>query len=205
MPYIVRPRRMLAVATGALIAFAGLPAAAQAACPATPTAKVFSRFGDTRDYSLLSGAHFESATTGWTLAKAKVTSGNESYKVRSSSDAKSLTVEPTGLVVSPSFCVGIEHPTFRFFAKQASGSWAQLNVKLRWKDSGGNVNETVVGSLSGSNGFTSWAPTPSLSLASTLPLWQSGQSVTAQIVLDPEDYGGAWAVDDIYIDPYKRS
>ena len=47
-------------------------------------------------------------------------------------------------------------------------------------------------------------PTPSLALASTLPLWQSGQSLQVQIVLDPEDFGGAWAVDDIYIDPYSR-
>jgi hypothetical protein len=85
-----------------------------------------------------------------------------------------------------------------------SGSWAELNVKLRWKESSGKVNETTVGSLSGS-GYGSWTPTPPLALASTLPLWQSGQSVTAQIVLDPEDFGGAWAVDDIYIDPYKRS
>jgi hypothetical protein len=204
LPYIVRPRRLLAVATGALLALAGLPAAAHAACAATTTKKAFQRFGDTRDYSLLSGANFESATTGWSLTKASVASGNESFKVGSSTDAKSLSVQPTGLVVSPSFCVGIEHPTFRFFARQTGGSWAQLNVKLRWKESNGKVNETTVGSLSGSS-YGSWQPTPSLSLASTLPLWQSGQTVSAQIVLDPEDYGGSWAVDDIYIDPYKRS
>jgi hypothetical protein len=205
VPYLVRPRRLLAVATGALLAVAGLPAAAHAACPTATTVKAFSQFGDTRDYSLLSGASFESGTSGWTLTKASVISGNESYKVRASTDSHALSVDPKGLVVSPSFCVGIEHPTFRFFARQTSGSWAQLNVKLRWKDSGGNVNETTVGSLSGSNGYSSWAPTPSLALATTLPLWQSGQSVTAQLVLDPEDYGGSWAVDDFYIDPYKRS
>jgi hypothetical protein len=203
VPYIVRPRRLLAVATGVLLAVAGLPAAAQAACPTTTTVKAFSKFGDTRDYSLLSGASFEAGTSGWALTKASVISGNESYKVRASTDSHSLSVDPTGLVVSPSFCVGIEHPTFRFFARQTSGSWAQLNVKLRWKEANGQVNETTVGSLSGSS-YGSWTPTPSLSLASTLPLWQSGQSVTAQIVLDPEDYGGSWAIDDIYIDPYRR-
>ena len=204
MPYIVRPRRVLAIATGVLLAVAGVPAAAEAACTATPTAKVFKQFGDIADYSLLPGGNFEKATTGWTLTKASVASGNESYKVGSSSDARSLSLDPKGLVVSPSFCVGVEHPNFRFFARQTSGSWAQLIVKLRWKESSGQVNETTVGSLSGSS-FGSWAPTPSLALASTLPLWQTGQTVTAQIVLDPEDYGGSWAIDDIYIDPYKRS
>jgi hypothetical protein len=29
--------------------------------------------------------------------------------------------------------------------------------------------------------------------------------VSAQLVFDPEDFGGSWTVDDIYIDPYKRS
>src|SRR5215208_120363 len=98
MPYIVRPRRLLAVATGALIAFAGLPAAAHAACPVTPTKKAFQQFGDSADYSLLSGGSFESSTTGWGLTRAAVASGNESYKVGASTDARSLGVEPTGLV-----------------------------------------------------------------------------------------------------------
>jgi hypothetical protein len=204
MPYLIRPRRLLGIATGALVAIAGLPAVAQAACPTTPVTHPFAQFGDSNDYSLLSGASFESGTTGWSLTKTAVASGNESYKVRASTDAKSLVVQPTGIAVSPAFCVGIEHPSFRFFAKQASGSWATLNVKVRWKDAYGGVHDTTVGSLNGSS-FTSWTPTPSLALASSLPLWMSGQTIQAQIVLDPEDYGGSWAVDDIYIDPYKRS
>jgi hypothetical protein len=204
MPYIVRPRRVLAIAAGVLLAVTGLPAAAQAACATTTTDKAFSKFSDTRDYSLLTGGSFESGTAGWALSASSVVSGNESYKVRASTDSRSLSVSSTGLAVSPSFCVGIEHPTFRFFARQTSGSWAQLTVKLRWKESSGRVNETTVGSLSGSS-YGSWTPTPSLALASTLPLWQSGQSVSAQLVFDPEDFGGSWTVDDIYIDPYKRS
>ena len=204
MPYLIRPRRLLGIATGALLAIAGLPAVAQAACPTTPVTNPFAQFGDSNDYSLLSGASFESGTTGWSLTKAAVASGNESYKVRASTDAKSLVVQPTGIAVSPAFCVGIEHPSFRFFAKQASGSWATLNVKVRWKDSTGGVHDTTVGSLNGSS-FTSWTPTWSLALASSLPLWMSGQTIQAQIVLDPEDYGGSWAIDDIFIDPYTRS
>jgi hypothetical protein len=181
-----------------------LPAVASAGCPSSPTSQPFKRFSDSAAYNLVQNGHFESGTSGWSLTSSAVASGNETYKVRSSSDAKSLVVQPKGLAVSPAFCVGIEHPSFRFFARQTSGSWATLNVKLRWTTSGGQTNDTVVGSLNGSNGYTSWKPSPAFALATTLPLWQSGQTASVRIVFDPEDYGGAWAIDDVYIDPFRR-
>ena len=208
MPYVIRPSRLklraFAAIAVAMLASIALPAVADAACPTTPTTKAFQRFGDMADYSLVSNAHFESGTTGWSLTKASVVTGNETYKVRSTTDSKSLAIQPTGLAISPAFCVGIEHPSFRFFARQTSGSWATLVVKLRWTGSDGRVNDTVVGSLNGSGGYTSWAPTPALALGSTLPLWQASQSLSVRLVFDPEDFGGAWAIDDVYVDPYRR-
>ena len=195
--------RIVAIMAGALLAAVGLPAVAQAACPITPTTKAFQRFGDTADYSMLSNGHFESGTSGWTLTGASVVTGNESFKVRASTDAHSLTIQPTGKVVSPKFCVGLEHPTFRLFARQASGSWATMAVRLRWTQSNGQVNETTVASLNG-GASPAGSRRPRLALASTLPLWQAGQSLQVQVVFDPEDFGGAWAIDDVYIDPYRR-
>jgi hypothetical protein len=204
VPYVHRPRpggRIAALVGATVLALFGVPAAAQAACSPTPTSKVFQAFGDTADYSLVSSGGFESGTTGWSLSGASVVSGNEPWRVRAATDAKSLAITPTGRVVSPPFCVGIEHPSFRFFAKRTSGSWGVLNVSLRWKVGDGATNETVVGSVTPG---TSWAPTQSFGLAQTLGLWDSSQTASVQIVLDPEDYGGAIAVDDVYIDPYTR-
>ena len=198
----LRLRLILATAAAMLVAV-GLPAAAHAACPAVTTTKPFQIFGDQARYSLAPGGDFESGAAGWSLNGASVVSGNETYKVHSSSDQRSLAIQPKGTAVSPAFCVSIANPTFRLFARQTSGSWATLVVKLRWKDATGAVNTTTVGALNGS-GFLSWQPTQVFALSSTLPLWQSGQTLSAQIVFDPEDYGGAWAVDDVYIDPYAR-
>ena len=204
MPYIVRPRRLIAIATGALLAFTALPAAAQAACPVTPTSQPFLQFGDSAYYSLLSNGHFEAGTTGWTLKNSRVVSGNEPYKLRSSTDSKSLAVDPTGTAASPSFCVGLEHQTFRLFARQTSGTWAQLAINLRFTDASGKLTESTVYPLAGS-GVGNWVMTPPITLARNLPLWNADQSMPVQIVLDPVDTGGGWAFDDIYIDPYKRS
>ena len=204
MPYVARPklprRRFVAVAAATVISLFGVPAAAQAACPSAPVSKAFKAFGDTADYSLLSNGAFESGTGGWSLSGASVVSGNESFNVRAATDSKSLAIAATGRVVSPAFCVSTDHPSFRFFAKRTSGTWGVLNVSLRWS-AGGATNETVVGSVTTG---TAWTPTQSFSLSQILGLWNADQAGTAQIVFDPENYGGAWAIDDVYIDPYTR-
>lgn len=207
MPYVFRrslsKSRLAGMVGAALLATATVPAVAGAACPTTPTTKAFGIFGDTADYSIVSNGHFEAGTSGWSLTKAAVASGNESYKVRSKSDAKSLAIQPTGVAVSPAFCVGVEHPNFRFFGRRTSGTWGVLNVKLRWTGADGKTNDTVVGALSG-DPYKSWLATPKLPLATTLPLWQSGQTTSVRLVFDPEDFGGAWTIDDVYVDPYRR-
>jgi hypothetical protein len=184
----------------ALACFAG-PAAAQAACPTATTVKALHAFGDTSDYFLAPNGSFESGAAGWSLNGASVASGNESWKVRGAGDSKSLAINATGTAVSPAFCVGMEHPTFRLFARRTSGSWGTLNVKLRWKTPNGATNETVVGSIGGNN--TAWQVTGRVALSTVLPLWNAGQTASVQLVFDPEDYGGAWAIDDVYIDPYR--
>jgi hypothetical protein len=184
------------------LALLAVPAVASAACPSAPVTKAFKAFGDNADYSLLSNGGFESGASGWSLSGASVASGNESYKVRGSADSKSLAIAATGRAISPKFCVSTDHPTFRFFAKRTSGTWGDLNVSLRWSVGGGATNETTVGSVTTG---TAWTPTQSFALSQTLSLWNSDQTATVQVILDPEDYGGAWAVDDVYIDPYTRS
>jgi hypothetical protein len=204
MPYVLRPRGLrpaLAALLGAAAILAA-PAAANAACPTTATTKPFQSFGDSADYSLVANGAFEAGAGGWSLYGAWVAPGNESYKVHGAADSMSLAIAPTGQVVSPAFCVSTANPYFRLFARRTSGTWGVLNVKLRWKDASGQLNETVVGSVSASD--TSWHPTQTFGLSSVLGLWSDDQSVSAQIVLDPENYGGAWAVDDVYVDPYAR-
>ena len=50
----------------------------------------------------------------------------------------------------------------------------------------------------------SWHVTDRSALSTVLPLWNSGQTASVQFVFDPEDFGGAWTIDDVYVDPYTR-
>ena len=206
MPHVFRPKHrrgalIAALATAALTL--GVAPAANAACTAAPTSKAFAAFGDNADYSLAPAGAFESGATGWSLNGASLTNENESAKVHGKADAKALAISAKGTAVSPAFCVGIEHPTFRLFARRTSGTWGVLNVKLRVKGANGAVNETVVGSVSAAD--TAWHPTSPIALSTVLGLWNADQSASVQFVFDPEDFGGAWAIDDVYIDPYSKA
>jgi hypothetical protein len=183
------------------VAAMAVPAAAQAACAPTPTTKAFQAFGDSNDYSLVPNGGFEQGASGWSLSGAYVTGGNEPWSVRSAGDSRSLAISPGGVAVSPVVCVDRTRPTFRFFAHRTSGSWGVLNVRVRWQDASGRTNETTVSSLGGG---LDWNVTSSLNLASLLPLWNDDQDISVQFVFNPEAYGGAWAIDDVYVDPYAK-
>lgn len=202
MPYIVRPhnvRKIVAALVGSVLMLVAVPSLADAACTSTPASAVFKQFGDDALYSLVPGGKFESGTAGWSLTNSAIVSDNESSNVTGGSH--SLAIQPTGVAISPALCVSIENPSFRFFARQTSGSWAVLNVILVWTEASGATHETTAGSLQTG---TTWSLSPALKLGSDLPLWQAGQSLSVKLKFKPEQYGGAWAIDDVYIDPYAR-
>ena len=205
LPYVLRPRGLRTGLTALLSAVAVfvVPAAAQAACQSTPTTKAFQVFGDVNDYSLVPNGGFEFGTGGWSLSGARVAAGNESWSVRAAGDSKSLAIDSGGTAVSPTVCIDINRPTYRFFARRTGGSWGVLNLRVRWQDSSGHTNETTIAALDTSFG-TAWRVSPAYNIASMLGLWNPDQDASVQFVFDPENYGGSWAIDDVYVDPYGR-
>src|SRR3712207_9496649 len=109
------------VAAGALVALAAPATAAAATCPELPTKRAFAVFGDLADYSLAPNGGLESGTTGWTLSRAYVVYGNEPFFLNLSGARKSLRVESGGRAATGSFCLGAEHPPFRFVTRQPWG------------------------------------------------------------------------------------
>ena len=231
MPYIIHPRRMRTI-VAALVGSASLigcvPAVAGAACPSNPTTTALAQFGDNAAYTLLPGGSFESGAPGWSLTGAEVASA-----AGATGGAGSLVIEPNGVAVSPAFCVSSEYPSFRFFARQLSGgggdrrgggdggggrggrdggggsrgggdsggglSGSSLSVSLRWTDPSGSSHDIDVASLQPGSG---WTLSPVLNLASALPLWMQQSTLNVKLVFEAN--GGSWAIDDVFIDPYRR-
>ena len=197
MPYLIpRPhiRRSLWALVGAVLLTVLIPAVAQACTVGSGGSQVFNSLGDLNSYTLVQGGSFEAGATGWSLSGATVTAGG-------ASGSRSLTITPNGKAVSPPICVDISTPTFRFVARRASGTWAQMNVNVLWTDALGVTHSTTAGSASG---MTSWTASPVMLLGAMLPLWQPGSTLSIRLQFLPAQYGGSWAVDEVYVDPYSR-
>lgn len=200
----LRLRRVFLLAAAMTLTAGAVPALAEACAVAnTTTTQAFKQFGDTASYTLAPSGSFESGTTGWSLSGASVEGGGESYFVNSTSDSRSLVVPPTSQPISPPICVDRSMPTFRFFARQVSGGWSEMNINVLWTDSSGVAHVTTAGGLGPS---TSWGPTPVYNLAAMLgPLFQPGSTLSVRIQFVPASGGGAIAIDDLYVDPYRSS
>jgi hypothetical protein len=195
---------------GAITAVACLagPGVAQAACPTAPVSKAFAPFGDGADYSLAPGGGFEGGTSSWTLNGNMITTGNEKYFASSSSDTQSLTIKPGGSVVSPRFCIDESHPTMRLFAKKAAG-FGSLKVQIIYDDLAGITGQVNAGAMvqggPGANGdYINWSPSPILKLGSVVPLASSASGeMHVKLRFAADRAAGDWAIDDVFIDPYR--
>jgi hypothetical protein len=205
MPYVIGPRRVrkLAAAVFSTALLLGVvPVAADAACPSSAGSDVFAEYNDTASYVLVQGGNFEAGAPGWSLSKAAV------VEEEASPSGAALVIQPGGTAVSPAFCVSSEYPTFRFLVHKISG-YGALNVSLRWTDPFGFSHSASVASIQSAG---SWSISPVLNLATDLPLWMPGSTLSVELVFEAGQgsflgrhrSAGEWAIDDVYVDPHSR-
>ncbi len=194
---------LAALTFGAVSANAGVLVSSAPSCDGQPLSTPFQRWLDYASYTPLPGGNFESAAAGWSLSGgAAVANGSESFQV-AGPGAKSLTIPSGGSATSPTICVGLEHPTMRFFAKRNSGGLLGLStmrVDVIFESTLGLVSSLPIGVVLPS---ATWQPTlPMTVLASLLPLLP-GQHTPVAFRFTPL-LGGNWSVDDVFVDPYGR-
>jgi hypothetical protein len=194
------------IAAGAVILASAAPAQAGVLvssardCDEPAASQVFLRWLDPLRYVPAPGGDAESAA-GWTLAGgARVVSGNEPWKVGDRADDSSLLLPRGSQATTGVMCVGIGHPTMRFFARR-SGGWLldTLKVEVLFEGLGGSLNRLPIGVVLAGG---SWQPTlPYPVLASLLPLLPGEQTPVA-FRFTPVG-SGSWQIDDVYVDPWR--
>jgi hypothetical protein len=205
---IIRP---WLAAAGAAVACALVPAGAQAGpiadgadCTLTPPmSQVFAPWADLANYALSPGGGFESSGAGWSLDGASVGAGNESYFVGDAGDASSLTIPAGGSATSAPTCVGLGHPTVRFFTRSSgTGLLSRLRVDVLFED--GLTGATVALPIGWAVPSSSWQPTvPMVILMNLLaPLTKDGMAPVAFRLTTVG--AGQWRVDDFYVDPLRK-
>jgi len=188
-------------ATAALTAAVAAPAqagplVASANCAEKPVAQVFLPWADPANYFLADGGSFESGAAGWSLNGANVSGGNEPWAV-SGAGTSSLALSAGASATSGVECVGITEPTLRFFAK--GSGLGRLDVTVHFEDANGNVLSAPAGSLTGTGGWTPGVQMPVV--AALLALVGDKTPVRFEFTA----VSGNWKIDDVYVDPYRRS
>jgi hypothetical protein len=194
----------LATALGAESASAGILVNTESAknCATQVLEQPFKRWLDYFQYTLVPGGNFESGAPAWSLSKSKVVSGNETFYVRSKKDARSLSLGASGVATSRPVCVGIDHPTMRFFARNRGLATSTLTVEVLFENSLGQVLALPIGVVPGLT--PAWQPTlPYLIVANLLPLLPNEKTAVA-FRFRAIGIGGNWQIDDVFVDPRKR-
>ena len=200
-----RVTRLAALAaTLAISAFAmsGAPTAeASSALDCAGTAEhPFRAWLDPAAYVLAPGGSFEGRATSWELAGgARLNAGNEPFKVHGSADSSSLAIPASGSALSPSFCVGIGHPTLRFFAT-GGNTTSPLKVEITYATLSGTITQQIALIPA----MRSWQATPQQLILANLTGLSSLKGLTSIVKLRFSAPRGAdWTIDDVYIDPWK--
>jgi len=200
----IRRALVALVAAGAVIltvaapAQAGLLVKTAKNCDTPTSSRVFQRWLDPFQYVVAPGGNAESAA-GWTLQRgAKIVAGNETWNVGGSGHRSSMLLPAGSSATTGVMCVGIGHPTMRFFAKRNSGLLSTLAVEVVFEGLGGALKSLPIGVVLGS---AKWQPTlPYPVLASLLPLLP-GKLTPVQFRFTP--VLGSWQIDDVYVDPWR--
>ena len=206
-PALVRPswRRgslfALALALTGLVLSAGFAGTAQAAllstgaCNEAALSQPFARWGDSSSYELVPGGSFEGSPSGWSLSGgAARVPGSEPYGVTGSVGAYSLSLPAGASAQSPSVCVNLSYPTFRFFARN-DGLLSTVLVQVVYQTALGTV-ALPIGVVAASG---EWEPTLPMLTGSLVGGALSGG--TAEVALRFTALGGSSRIDDVFVDP----
>jgi hypothetical protein len=158
-------------AFAALAAILILPAAARAAdCSGQTLDRTFLPWADP--------AFYTPVPEGWTLAGGAAVVNDGAVSLPAGSSATTAPI-----------CIGLGHPTVRFFARNTGNPLSLLRVSAVVGET-----ELPIGLVPAGR---EWAPSPPLLLAVNL---LGADSVAFKFAAD----GGSWSVDDVYVDPYRK-
>jgi hypothetical protein len=196
-------RKVIAVLAAAFVVVGVFAASAQA-CSYTGAKQVFKPWGDQHEYVLAPNGGFESGASGWSLSGgAGLVAENEAFQLNGAGDGTSLSLPAGSSAVSPPLCMSIDTPLFRLLARNSGNPSSTLRVEAIYNVLGlGLLHTTVSNAVSAG---ASWVPTQGMSTVLGLST-VVGTLVPSyiQVRITPVGSGGAWQVDDLFVDPFSR-
>lgn len=173
-------------------------------CTAPVLSSSLALLGDTRSYFPAPGADFESYTlAGWQLSGgASPVAGNEPSHVLGLLDRTSLRLVPGSSATSPSFCIDLNYPTFRFFVAQLRDAAPDLEVDVIYPDIAGK-NVRMAATVKGGKA-SDWTLAKDVPLRPKTADKSAGWRRVALRFRVPAGASGDWRIDDVVVDPACR-
>ena len=173
------------------------------ACDGAALSQPFAQWGDQRSYKLAPGGDFEGAH-GWKLTgNARVVSGSEPYAATGKLGSRSLAIPAGSSATSPATCVNFDYPSFRFFSKSSGGLLGLVplvKVDILYGEGLAQVLPLPTGLALPSSRWI--ANTDQLTLAAVGATLNGGE---APVAIRITSLFGTWSVDDVFVDPVRRS
>ncbi len=168
------------------------------------TTQPFTAVGDTNAYFLLSGGAFEAGTAAWNLTDgAAAAAGNNTAGGDPLSNTTSLSLPAGSSATSPAVCVDREMPSIRFYVRNTGNAASKLGVTVLYTLPNGKPASLQVAQITGAR---VWQPSPAIFFHLNMLAMASPTGTTnVAFQFRPLDASGQWRVDDVYVDPFKRS
>jgi len=179
-----------AASLGSLLTPVALLTGKASPCAGRVLSQPFAPWNDAASYFPAPGGTFEGGAPGWTLTGgAAVTAGGNTFL----SGGSALSLPAGASATTPSICVDLGSPTLRAFTSASRGT-VVVSVILAGL-------AVPVGTVPASG---SWRPTPSmLFLTNALSIVSASGTTSAAFRFTA--VGGDAKLDDVYVDPYRRT
>jgi hypothetical protein len=179
-----------AASLGSLLTPVALVTGKAIPCSGRVLSQPFAQWNDTASYFPAPGGTFEGGAPGWALAGgASVQAGGNTFL----SSGASLSLPAGASAISPSICVDLDSPTLRFFATSKTGT-VTVDALM------GNLMLRVATVAPG----TVWQPSQAIvyltnALSAITPTGTSATSFRFTAAR------GEVRIDDVFVDPYRRT
>jgi hypothetical protein len=164
------------------------------ACDDATLTQPFAPYGDLALYKLLQGGDFEAGAPDWAFdGGAAIVSGG-------SSGQASAAIPAGSSVTSPTTCVNAAYPKLRFFVRSGGRvPGAQLRVELVYGSGPLSQHSVPAGIVTAAD---DWSPSRAMATLAIAGGVQTGGE--ADVALRFTAVRGDWAIDDVFVDPYRR-
>jgi hypothetical protein len=169
-------------------------------CEAREITNPFAPWGDNNDYVLAPDGAMENGLGEWNVSGgSQIVDGNSPFYSRSASDSHSLRIPEGATATSGTMCIGKEHPTLRFFAKNESARYSYLYVQVQVETAWGREFSLPVGIERGNQ---QWEPSTTMRLIVNYLNLQPNTYTPVEFKFTARN--GDWLVDDVYVDPKRH-